>query len=372
MINSKMGDLWESSVYTADGSLEELMDFSERKFFAHDAGHVLVDVGVFSPYRGRPSSRSFFEELEGAKVKDASIEKDGSSYMVTEGNSKIIFESEEKARNYIKTIKLLLTFRELYNEKTLINALENWHQNFVAGDDSYYLLFAYIPDKLGLDTGTFEMSDITSAIQGTLTNQFFAFTQAEKQYRVDIESVGGQGIYTDTPGLVFSWAYNLAKNAMKRAEELYLKQRSFKGGNVRMVVDQTDQDIYIAVAQSFDGIDLKDYARLGHEIVRANHELASQIPLETRKRYERWIASKFGEGFGDMKIEDITNLAFLANVSGARISSKTSGIGLYAAQQLVKEKGGKISYFFNPNQNAHNYGEGFLIRLPKTEMKLAA
>jgi len=104
---------------------------------------------------------------------------------------------------------------------------------------------------------------------------------------------------------------------------------------------------------------------LGFHLVK-DGKMPSSVSQSTVKRYQEWISSaqgtKTGAGFGKLRVADVTDLVFLAHVSGAELKTYTSGIGLYSLRALAQRIEAKVEYFFKPQSQDPKAGTaGFVL-----------
>lgn len=339
----------------------------ERGWLTHDTDHLIDGLGMMGDgkreslqgfcdaFSGKNHYLNFYsEEAERARKKLEAAAKNNDPNAT---KLKAVYEEYQRKADRLRI------FGGLFDESTLSNALNNWHRNFIDACDGFYFNFSYPAERSGFQTPPSDLETICRSVKGSISNSFYALVHAAGPHKVSVDFEVDGKISVEQPALYHKLLYNLAKNAAKRAEDLYILNRNFKGGNIRMFAGIMDGEVYAGVAQTFDGIDLKGYARFGYDMLKNGHPYVQEVSPESAARYQKWIKSAFGEEFEGMHIKDIVDLAFLANVSGAHISSETSGLGLYAASQLIKKNNGNISYFFKPDDSLLN-GEGFVLRLP--------
>ena len=246
------------------------------------------------------------------------------------------------------------TYRQ-FSDETLRKAVIAWPDNLAAAIPLYSSPWKMVFELLGGKTESRSLSDIVAANVGALSNRFFDLVYSGKvslKYEGETDVV----VPADASHTVALLIYNLQKNALKHAEMLDEKYKDFNSAEIIVSSYCEDGKVSILVSQNFEGIDLYEYAALGAKMVAEGR--TEGLSAEQIKRYTAWLESRFGIGFNDLMISDITALPFLPYVSGAELDSETSGIGLFAARQLSTEKNGHIHYFFQPK--SPNYA-GFLV-----------
>jgi len=354
-------------------------------FFRHDLTHIVSSLGIMSTNTKTMRESSFGFLLEAtnhsefysqyiekyekdAKYFSVNLEKDDLSSFSKEKQEEIIQQAymfQEALQDHRQKIKNEPIFRTLYSDEVLERAINDWSNDFSKKIPSYKFLYTYAGELMGFTSPKAAIGEILNGIKGSLDMSFFPFTKTNEDHKIDIQVTGDYDVEVEQAGHIFSFVYNLAKNAMKHAEELYLHNRTHTPGIVALHAEQQDDKLYVLVNQSFSGIEKEAYAKLGYNMVKNNHSLKDMLPQETIQRYETWIESPFGNRYGDMTIGDFANLVFLPYISGAQIKySKTSGTGLFALKTLLKEKQGSIDLTYNLGDKGLQ-GEGFLLTLNK-------
>lgn len=312
------------------------MDIAEISFLAHDNKHILKQNGIISQHPGilRPSSKSFFYEFR-----------------------------ENKSNPYKR--KYFEKYRQLYSESALEKTLKNWHSNFLKSVETKYLLYSYIVEKSNIPVEKYNLNQVMEGIKATLNNDYFALAYNEK-CPITINIDCDKNLETKKPGLLQSIIYNLANNSFKRAEKLYGKYESFSGGEINLIGQIENNELILHVNQTFDGLDIKDYVKLGCQLEENKPELLSKfIEKDTQNRYKELNQSKYGDIINKMRIGDFTNIVYLPFISEGEIAKdEYSGIGLYGTKQAILQNGGSIEYTLKPNTKKNTNKEGFLIRLP--------
>lgn len=241
----------------------------------------------------------------------------------------------------------------------LEKALEAWPEN---ARNAMHLLdfpFKQIYNLLGYPTETLTLDQITSYVRGALHNRFFGLVQ-EGKVRMDV-SPNTLVIPGEISGLITGFLYNLAKNSFKRAQELDEERKHMADHSIFVTSSYANGKTHLAVGQTFEGIDFYKYALLGFNLVK-DGKMPTSVNQATVRRYQEWISSINGTGFGNLTVADVTDLVFMAHVSGAELKSPTSGIGLYALRELSARMGAKVEYFFRPQEHNPKAGiAGFVL-----------
>ncbi len=250
-----------------------------------------------------------------------------------------------------------------YSQETLRKALKAWPDN--ARKALHLVDFPYrqIFNLLGSPTSALPLDQIVGNIRGALHNRFFGLVHEEKVRMHAPQS--SLIIPGEISGLIEGFLYNLTKNAFKRALELDESQKDFQGHIIFVYAGKEGNKTQIAVGQTFEGIDFYNYALLGFQLAK-DGKMPSSVSQATVRRYQEWISSaqgtKMGTGFGKLKVADVTNLVFLAHVSGAELKTYTSGIGLYSLRELARRIEAKVEYFFKPQSQDPKAGTaGFVL-----------
>lgn len=158
-------------------------------------------------------------------------------------------------------------------------------------------------------------------------------------------------------GVVFSIIYNLAKNAYKK-----LGGKANNSQKIFMQVYEALPSSYVVtVGDSGKPIDLnvmKDKVR--QLVLEKGIDNVSFPTNGSKKRYQRWQNSEYK--VGDLTVKDITDVAFMARMSGFDNADKfSSGMGLYGVRYFLNNVGGKILY----GENFENGGPLFTCVIPK-------
>jgi len=158
-------------------------------------------------------------------------------------------------------------------------------------------------------------------------------------------------------GVVFSIIYNLAKNAYKK-----LGSKANNSQKIFIQVYEAPFSSYvISVGDSGKPIDLnvmKDKVR--QLVLNKGIDNVSFPTNGSKKRYQRWQNSEYE--VGGLTVKDITDVAFMARMSGFDNADKfSSGMGLYGVRYFLNNVGGKILY----GENFENGGPLFTCIIPK-------
>ncbi|MBI3032070.1 hypothetical protein HYY69_01235 [Candidatus Woesearchaeota archaeon] len=188
--------------------------------------------------------------------------------------------------------------------------------------------------------------------------------EPRNELAIDVENVAMYG----NSGVVFSIIYNLVKNAYKKlvsdlSDEERIGYDPSKGfGKIYVQVYEAPlESVVITVGDTGKPIDLD---KMKNKIRTLIHEqgIESVVFLSqgAKKRYENWQASAYK--VGELSMKDITDVAFMARMSGFDNNEEmSSGMGLYGLQYFVKRMGGFILY----GENFETGSPIFTCVLPK-------
>jgi hypothetical protein len=158
----------------------------------------------------------------------------------------------------------------------------------------------------------------------------------QNQIVVDCEPIESKG----NPGCLFSLVYNLLKNSFKKTNESNLDNKhlfihAYEGPNSTYI---------ISVGDNMDPIDLNMMKkRIREKILREgleNLDLSKKIS----HKFSEWQNSPYKIAI--FRHSEITDLTYLARLSGSELSSYSinSGLGLYGLSNIIKEMNGRILY----------------------------
>ena len=163
-------------------------------------------------------------------------------------------------------------------------------------------------------------------------------------------------------GLVFSIVYNLAKNAYKK-----LMDEPDAGNKIYVQLYEAPLGCYvITVADSGSSIDVSVMKEKIREYIQEHGIENTPFPsLKLQRDVSAWRKSEYK--VAELTIGDLTDIAFMARMSGVDIDSDnsgfiTSGMGLYGVRYLVDKMGGRILY----GENFKTGSPIFTVILPKT------
>ncbi|MDP2749917.1 MAG: ATP-binding protein [Nanoarchaeota archaeon] len=168
-----------------------------------------------------------------------------------------------------------------------------------------------------------------------------SFSKTDKnEICLDVEDFELKG----NSGCVWSIMYNLSKNSIKKFEE-EAEGKHDQNKKVFIQAYEAPRDSYvITVGDNGSGIDFNKMKKLMIDTIKEKGIDSLVFPNNSsKKRVRAWQDSPYK--YGDMKISDITDIAFMARMSGFDNSTHfSSGLGLYGLQYLTKELGGKMLY----------------------------
>jgi hypothetical protein len=152
-------------------------------------------------------------------------------------------------------------------------------------------------------------------------------------------------------GCLFSIPYNNLKNSLKKIEQLAGYDGSVAGmkrwNETTFTAKATiksldDQFLAVTFTDSGAGIDLdKMLERVADGMLQGKEHTWPNQQLEDK--FVHWRENDYA--FNMLTLEDVTNVAFMAQLSGATIPNQlSSGMGLYGTKYLIENTGGAILY----------------------------
>jgi hypothetical protein len=98
--------------------------------------------------------------------------------------------------------------------------------------------------------------------------------------------------------------------------------------------------------------------RIGRQIRHEGINSLQWFSPTTKERFANWSTNPYA--FNRLTGDDISSVAFMANITGSQMSSVTSGMGLYGTQHIINDIGGAIIYTTTMDQKPV-----FLYLLPR-------
>ncbi len=263
-------------------------------------------------------------------------------------------ESETRMRYERPSIQ---QFLEDYNKNP-----ENYFGNFM---ESVKMVQFLVNNKLGepIPQTNFKPAELAKRVAMILKNrhhqQDWGITQGNisnsKRNEIvldceDFELLGNSGV-------IFSSIYNLAKNSYKKVEgeknqsyKLFIQIYQAPFSNYVITIGDTGKPIDLNI--------MKDLIR--NEINDKGIDNIHFSSSKMKNRYSNWKKSDYK--VTQLNVEDITNIAFMARMTGFDNNDDfSSGMGLYGVKHLVDDLGGKILY----GESFENGGPIFTLVIPK-------
>jgi hypothetical protein len=153
-------------------------------------------------------------------------------------------------------------------------------------------------------------------------------------------------------GLIWSVVYNNLKNTQKKFEEEEQRMSTEETHQKYIASLPAERVSHVHIAQlneKYISVTFTDSGK-GIDINKMLERLAERMEKETllwpnegmEARLKRWQKNDYG--FLSITMEDATNAAFMAHLSGEQSASFTSGMGLYGTKLIVEQLGGALIY----------------------------
>lgn len=270
-------------------------------FFAHDQGHIHTDLNM-----------SFWVPL--AEIVDA---------------GDVMKRRGDEVREFL----------ELYNHDpemvygSLVQPYKMLHLMATSELETKPRTETFQPDKLAWQAGMILKNRFLQA-EYSLDDRLN--DSDRNQIVVDAEPFAING----NTGALFSIIYNLLKNAYKKSE-------GKPNNNEKIFVQIYDVPFDSYVITVGDNGTPVEVDKMKDKVRRDIFEKGIDdvfIPNRgTRKRFHDWMKSEYR--VGDLKVGDLTALAFIARMSGFdNQDGMSSGMGLYGVKYLLENLGGRILY----------------------------